>query len=228
MHLKENTMFSVLTISILKAISKAIFIGFFTGFVASIPLGPSGLESVSRSLTKGFREGFKVSLGAVSADIVYIIIINLGLLTIFSKNPKFHSLFWIISGIVLLISTKISLSSKKSALELDKFALRPASNGFLTGFFITFLNPTTPSLWIALSGTVFNVWRHHGRLFFILSMSAMIIGSITWFCFLNILVSKGIKKLNPNFATSTTKLLDYFLLALGVIFVILGIYRFIF
>jgi threonine/homoserine/homoserine lactone efflux protein len=209
-------------------ILKAILIGFFTGFLASIPLGPSGLESVSRSITKGFREGFKVSLGAVSADIVYIVIINLGFLTFFTKSPKSYSMFWVVSGIVLIISTKISLNRKHSDLSLDNASFRHASNGFLTGFFITFLNPTTPSLWIALSGTVFNVWRHSGKLFFALSISSMIIGSITWFCFLNILVSRGVKKLNPNFAAGTTKLLDYFLFALGIIFVILGIYRFIF
>jgi len=215
-------MFSVFTIF------KAIFWGFFIGFVASIPLGPSGLESVSRSITKGFREGFKVSLGAVSADIVYIIIINLGFLTFFTKSPKSYSLFWVISGIVLIISTKISLNSKHEDSSLDKSSFRHASNGFLTGFFITFLNPTTPSLWIALSGTVFNVWRHSGRIFFMISISSMIIGSITWFCFLNILVSRGVKKLDPKFTNGTTKLLDYFLFALGIIFVILGIYRFIF
>ena len=215
-------MFSVFTIF------KAILWGFFIGFVASIPLGPSGLESVSRSITKGFREGFKVSLGAVSADIVYIIIINLGFLTFFTKSPKSYSLFWVISGIVLIISTKISLNSKHEDSSLDKSSFRHASNGFLTGFFITFLNPTTPSLWIALSGTVFNVWRHSGRIFFMLSISSMIIGSITWFCFLNILVSRGVKKLDPKFTNGTTKLLDYFLFALGIIFVILGIYRFIF
>jgi threonine/homoserine/homoserine lactone efflux protein len=209
-------------------IFKAIFIGFFTGFVASIPLGPSGLESVSRSLSKGFREGFKVSLGAVSADIVYIIIINLGLFTIFTKNPKFHSLFWVVSGIVLILSTKISSKSKNLDLKLEKSINRHSSNGFLTGFLITFLNPTTPSLWIALSGTVFNVWKHHGRIFFMLSISSMIIGSISWFCVLNFLVSRGFKKLNPNFANNTTKILDYFLLALGIIFIILGSYNFIF
>jgi threonine/homoserine/homoserine lactone efflux protein len=209
-------------------IFKAMLIGFFTGFVASIPLGPSGLESVSRSITKGFREGFKVSLGAVSADIVYIIIINLGLVEVFTKNPKFHSLFWIISGIVLILSTKTSFKSTNPDLKLEKSTFRHASNGFLTGFFITFLNPTTPSLWIALSGTVFNVWRHHGRMFFIFSISSMIIGSITWFCFLNILVSRGFRKFNPKFTSNTTKFSDYFLLALGIIFIILGFYKFIF
>ena len=215
-------MFSVFTIF------KAILIGFFTGFVASIPLGPSGLESVSRSLSKGFREGFKVSLGAVSADIVYIIIINLGLFTIFTKNPRFHSLFWVVSGIVLILSTKISFKSKNLDLKLEKSISRHSSNGFLTGFLITFLNPTTPSLWIALSGTVFNVWKHHGRIYFIFSICSMIIGSISWFCVLNFLVSRGFKKLNPNFTNNTTKFLDYFLLALGIIFIILGAYKFIF
>ena len=209
-------------------IFKAILVGFFTGFIASIPLGPSGLESVSRSLSKGFKEGFKVSLGAVSADIVYIIIINLGLFTIFTKNPKFHSLFWVVSGIVLILSIKLSSKSRNLDLKLEKSISRHSSNGFLTGFLITFLNPTTPSLWIALSGTVFNVWKHHGRIFFMFSISSMIIGSISWFCVLNFLVSKGFKKLNPNFANTTTKFLDYFLLALGIIFIILGSYNFIF
>ena len=209
-------------------IFKAILVGFCTGFVASIPLGPSGLESVNRSLSNGFREGFKVSLGAVSADIAYIIIINLGLFTIFTKNPKFHSLFWVVSGIVLILSTKISFKSNHLDLKLEKSINRHSSNGFLTGFLITFLNPTTPSLWIALSGTVFNVWKHHGRIFFIFSISSMIIGSITWFCFLNISVSRGFKKLNSNYTNKTSELLDYFLLALGIIFIILGFYKFIF
>ncbi|MDR3597145.1 LysE family transporter [Clostridium sp.] len=209
-------------------IFQAILVGFSTGFIASIPLGPSGLESVSRSISKGFKEGFKVSLGAVSADIAYIIIINLGLFTILTRNPKFHSLFWLVSGIVLILSNRISFKSKNLDFELEKSVYKSNSNGFLTGFLITFLNPTTPSLWIALSGTIFNVWRHRGGIFFIFSISSMIIGSITWFCFLNILVSKGFKKFNPNFTNNTSKFMNYLLFTLGVIFVIWGAYKFIF
>jgi threonine/homoserine/homoserine lactone efflux protein len=122
----------------------------------------------------------------------------------------------------------MSFKSKNLDLKLEKSINRHSSNGFLTGFLITFLNPTTPSLWIALSGTVFNVWKHHGRTFFMFSISSMIIGSITWFCFLNILVSRGVKKLNPNYTNNTTKFLDYFLFVLGIIFIILGSYKFIF
>lgn len=212
----------------MKIILNAILFAFFTGFVASIPLGPSGLESVSRSISKGFRAGFKVSLGAVSADIAYIIIINLGLLTIFTKNTKMNGLFWIVSGFFLILSTRISLKPKRSDSRLQKAICRHASNGFVTGFLITFLNPTTPSIWIALSGTLFNVWKHHGNLFFTVSILSMIMGSITWFCVLNILVSISFKKVNANFTNNTTKILDYFLIALGIGFVIWGTYKFIF
>ncbi len=208
-------------------ICKAICIGFLTGFTASIPLGPSGLESVNRSMSKGFKEGFKVSLGAVSADLLYIVIINLGLFTLLSKHRHFQSIFWITSGIILIIFNHFSFNdnTKKNSSKtiLDKYT----SSGFLTGFLITFVNPTTPSLWIALSTTVLSVWRYHGRIYFLTSVSSMMLGSITWFCLLNILVSKGVKKLKADYTKTTSRLLNYFLTILGISFIILGIVKFI-
>lgn len=210
-------------------ILKAIAVGFFTGFVASIPLGPSGLESVNRSISHGFRSGLKVSLGAVSADITYIIIINLGIFNIFNNHPRFEGLFWIISGIVLFIFSRISSkSSNSSHSKFENVLSQYTSNGFLAGFLITFLNPTTPSLWIALSGTVLSLWRIRGKIFFIFSVTSMIIGSITWFCLLNILASKGFKSLKTDYTKNTSNLLNHFLLILGVIFILWGFYKFIF
>ncbi|WP_293982222.1 LysE family transporter [uncultured Clostridium sp.] len=208
-------------------ICKAICIGFVTGFTASIPLGPSGLESVNRSISKGFKEGFKVSLGAVSADLLYIVIINLGLFTLLSKYRHFQSIFWIISGIILIIFNHLSfndnIKKNDSKTILDKYT----SSGFLTGFLITFVNPTTPSLWIALSTTVLSVWRYHGRIYFLTSISSMMLGSVTWFCLLNILVSKGVKKIKSDYTKTTSKLLNYFLMLLGISFIILGVVKFI-
>ena len=214
-------MFSLFTIC------KAIFIGFITGFTASIPLGPSGLESVNRSISKGFKEGFKVSLGAVSADLLYIVIINLGLFTLLSRHRNFKSIFWIVSGIILIIFNNISFKDDKNKIHSTNLLNKYTSNGFVTGFLITFVNPTTPSLWIALSTTVFSVWRYHGRIYFLTSVSSMIVGSVAWFCLLNILVSKGVRNLNPNHTKTTSKLLNYFLMILGISFIVLGILEFI-
>lgn len=209
-------------------IIQAILIGFPTGFIASIPLGPSGLESVNRSISNGFREGFKVSLGAVCADVICLIIINLGLFHILDTHHHFKGLFWIISGVILILFNKFSFSDNNSDSKLQRILYKYASNGFLAGFLITFLNPTTPSLWIALSGTVLSIWRLNGRIFFTFSVSSMILGSITWFGLLNILASKGFKTLKPDYTNVTSKLLKYFLFVLGILFIIWGSYKFIF
>lgn len=208
-------------------ICKAICIGFLTGFTASIPLGPSGLESVNRSMSKGFKEGFKVSLGAVTADLSYIVIINLGLFTILSRHRHFQSIFWILSGIILIIFNRLSYNDNPQENRSKNFLNKYTSSGFVTGFLITFINPTTPSLWIALSTTVLSVWRYHGRIYFLTSVSSMMIGSITWFCLLNVLVSKGVKKIKADYTQKTSKLLNYFLILLGISFIILGIIKFI-
>lgn len=208
-------------------ICKAICIGFLTGFTASIPLGPSGLESVNRSMSKGFKEGFKVSLGAVTADLSYIVIINLGLFTILSRHRHFQSIFWIASGIILIIFNRLSFNDNPQKNSSENFLNKYTSSGFVTGFLITFINPTTPSLWIALSTTVLSVWRYHGRIYFLTSVSSMMIGSVTWFCLLNVLVSKGVKKIKADYTQKTSKLLNYFLILLGISFIILGIIKFI-
>ncbi|WP_294154067.1 LysE family transporter [uncultured Clostridium sp.] len=208
-------------------ICKAICIGFLTGFTASIPLGPSGLESVNRSMSKGFKEGFKVSLGAVTADLSYIVIINLGLFTILSRYRHFQSVFWIVSGIILIIFNRLSSNGNPQKDSSKNFLNKYTSNSFITGFLITFINPTTPSLWVALSTTVLSVWRYHGRIYFLTSVTSMMIGSVTWFGLLNVLVSKGVKKIKADYTKTTSKLLNYFLILLGISFIILGIIRFI-
>ncbi|AOR24870.1 LysE family transporter [Clostridium taeniosporum] len=209
-------------------IFKPLLIGFMTGFVSAIPLGPSGLEAINRSISHGFREGYKVSLGAVSADLFYIIIINLGLFNILSNNRKFEGLFWIVSGFVLLFFNNICNNKCSNKLNTRSNISSSSSNSFLAGFFITFLNPTTPSLWIALSGTILSVWRLHGRVYFSFALISMILGSLTWFFILNILSIKGIKMCKDDFSKKTSKILNYFLFLLSIVFIIWGLLKFIF
>ena len=144
-----------------------------------------------------------------------------------SKHRNFQSIFWIVSGVILILFNRLSFTDSKKKTDSKNLLNKYTSNGFVTGFLITFVNPTTPSLWIALSTTVLSVWRYHGRIYFLTSVSSMMIGSITWFCLLNILVSKGVRKLKSDYTKTTSKLLNYFLMILGISFIILGIFKFI-
>lgn len=201
-------------------IIRASLMGFLSGLFASIPLGPAGLESINRSISKGFWSGFKVSIGAVLADYTYLVIINLGLFDIINSSKLSAGLFWIISGIVLFLFATISKKNTISANILTNHK----SGGFISGFIITFINPVTFSFWIAFSSTVISVWRSYGIIFFYVSFLFMLLGSITWFIILNTLASKGLNLLKKDISNVTSNLLTYILYIISISFTLYGIY----
>ena len=198
---------------------KYLVIAFFTGFTISIPLGPSGIESVNRSISLGFREGLKVSIGAILADMTYLLIINLGLMNFLNSSNKCKGLFWIISGTILTI---FNLYSKKNKNKIKNMNFSK-SNGLMSGYIITLLNPMTPSLWLALSGTVLHSWYDEGKIIFLMCLVLLMLGSLSWFTILNLLATKGFKFFNKNVKKKTSSILDYVLLFLGIAFIILGL-----
>ncbi|SHE87546.1 LysE family transporter [Clostridium fallax] len=208
----------------------AVSAGFSTGFIYSIPLGPSGIESVNKSISKGFNEGFKVSVGAVLADVFYFLLINLGLANLLNSNPKTEGLFWVICGLILIIFGQLTKKNteKSSSILKFKFLKDTKLGGIITGFFLTALNPMTPSLWLALSGTIIPVWRDSGTLYYFTAIISMIVGSLAWFAIINALACKGIKIFKKNQTTKTFFLLKYILIILGLGFIVFGLYKLIF
>lgn len=198
---------------------KAIVSGFTTGITICIPLGPSGIESIKRTAAFNFLEGFKVSLGAIAADISCMILINFGLAAIFLKSRRTEGVFWIISGILLMLFSAFSNEKRETQKEFSFKA-------FPTGFLITFLNPMTPALWIALTGTILNVWRSIGLTYYCIFIISLILGMISWFALLNYLALKGIRMLNNKTSGKASLILKYTLLALSFGFIIYGVYQF--
>lgn len=208
---------------------RSIISGFTVGMLICIPLGPSGLESIRRTVCSGFKEGFKVSLGAIGADMTYLMIINLGLARLFSGNNKKEGVFWIVSGLLLLLFNEISNDCKKKG-KLNSFININTTNinGLTAGFIITFMNPMTPTLWLGLSGTTLSYWKSIGPFYYLTFIVLLITGMVSWFALLNYLALKGFKMLSSDASTKTSFLLRYVLLVLGIGFIIWGIVRFVF
>ena len=210
-------------------ILKAIFLGLTTGFVVALPLGPAGIESVKRTMSNSLKEGFIVSLGAVAADMAYLLIINCGLSNILSKNNTTEAFFWIISGLILCFISYKSLNRNKSIPvdsqnKYDQLFSKLSSAPFLAGFAITFTNPMTPSLWITLSGTVIKAWQFN-TLYYYTFISSILLGMIGWFLLLNYLAFKGMKTLTPSTSNKTSQFLMLIISVVGVIFVIFGLVK---
>lgn len=206
-----------------RLLGKTILCGLATGFTLAIPLGPSGIESVKRSIDNGFWGGFKVSLGAIAADYTYILLINLGLATLLKLNSNAEGFFWIVSGCILVLFNNMSQKSNNKFTNLINSDHKYA--GFLSGYILTFINPMTPSLWLVVSGTIMSFWRDDGHMCYIFGILAMLCGTLCWFALLNLLATKGIKYFKKDISGKTSNFIRYFMLVLGICFAIYGLYK---
>ncbi|MFA9397479.1 MAG: LysE family translocator [Clostridiaceae bacterium] len=210
-------------------ILKAIFLGFITGFIFALPLGPAGIEAVKRTISDGFKKGFTVSIGTLTADLTYIILINLGLSKLLSSNKKTEALFWLISGFVLSFIGYNSIKKskdKRSNTGIFKNS-KIKSMPFLAGFIITFSNPLTASCWITLSGTVIRAWYYVGPLYYYLFIFSIILGMFAWMLLLNISALKGVKFLTPSSTKKTSQILIYSIFFIGLGFIFFGFTMFV-
>lgn len=208
---------------------KAVFSGLFTGLLVSIPLGPAGLESIKRTISKGYREGIALSLGAISGDALDIFLINFGLLNILSGNKRAEALFWIFSGIVLLAVGFLSIKGDEKIKELETHPhllenKKLRSFPFITGFLLVFLNPLTHSLWITMSGTVIRVWSYTGKVSYYTFLASIIVGMVMWFSMLNFFALRGHRKISVSSSQKISKILMWIIMIMGVGFLIFGFY----
>lgn len=211
-------------------IIKAIFFGITTGFILSIPIGPTAMESIKRTVSKNFREGFTVSLGALGAHVFYLILINCGLANILRQSRGTESLFWIISGLILTLIGYTSINHKNGNVTfITKFmkSLNLSSLPFLTGFFITVSNPMTPTIWLTLSGTVIRAWYYINKTCYYIFIISILIGMTLWFALLNFLAHKGFNLLGKNGSHKTISFLMWGTLLVGILFVGYGFYDFV-
>lgn len=212
--------------SIILNILKSVCFGFGTGFAISIPPGPAAIEAVNRSVANGARAGLKVSLGAVLGDFTLVIIVNLGLLKFLINNPTSEGIFWIFSGFLLLTFAYLNSKGNGESKLLLKISSNPKLGGVFVGFLMTLLNPTSISLWMAVSSTIFTLWLDKGIFYFLCSISTMFIGSFTWFVILNLFSSRGFKLLKKDVSKNTSKLLTIVLVIISIAFVVLGTLKF--
>lgn len=212
---------------------RAVFSGLLTGLLVSIPLGPAGLESIKRTISRGYKEGFMVSLGAISGDTLDIVLINFGLYNLLSGHKRTEAVFWIISGTVLTIIGYLSVKGDERVkkLETDPDVIKNKklrSMPFIVGFLIVVSNPLTHSLWFTMSGTVIRVWHYRGALPYYIFIASIVAGMIIWFSLLNFLVLKGHKKLSISSSNKISTVLMWVILIVGIVFIIFGTYTLIF
>lgn len=150
------------------------------GFALSAPIGPINAAQIDRGMKYGFIHAWMVGLGAMCADILYMILIYFGLSNIF-HIPALTIVLWMIGSIILMylgLDTLLHIPHLAWTSTLNR---ESNMKSLLTGFFLAGSNPMNFIFWFGIYGSVLaETVQKKGHLGFIGNSSGIFIGIFIW------------------------------------------------
>jgi threonine/homoserine/homoserine lactone efflux protein len=197
------------------------------GVVLAFMVGPVFFTLIETSITKGFKAGLFFDLGAITADIIFILIALYGTSKILEKVRDDPALL-IFGGVILIAYGVISyIRTAKSFIKIvrEHYAVKVKKDLgglFLKGFLLNFVNFGVLAGWI---GTIIMAnaltSSDRGVLFFLVTVL------VTFFLtdLLKISLAKKLKsRLTPRFIFRTKKWVSILIISFGVLLLVEGIF----
>lgn len=128
--------------------------GILLGLGVAIPIGPLNILIMNYSLSS-FGCGFALGMGAMSADILYFVLLTLGVLAVFDNTWIFKSIA-IFGAIFLLYMAWACYKNASKMLAKISCAERGESllACYLKGLGLNSINPFIVGFWLSLSSVV--------------------------------------------------------------------------
>lgn len=128
--------------------------GILLGLGVAIPIGPLNILIMNYSLSS-FGRGFALGMGAMSADILYFVLLSLGVLVVFD-NPWIFKSIAIFGAIFLLYMAWTCYKNASKMLAKISCAERGESllACYLKGLGLNSINPFIVGFWLSLSSVV--------------------------------------------------------------------------
>ena len=190
----------------------------YLGISLSAPVGPINAAQMETGLRKGFSYAWLFGLGAILADIVYMILVYFGLAT-YMNIPIIQTFLWLFGAFVLIYSGVESLASSIQANEKSLQRNVTKFHSFRTGFFMSLMNPLSILFWIGIYGSVLAETANHlsTRQIFINSC-AIILGIFLWDYTIALLSSIFRRFLTDRFLRAVSLLSGISLIGFGLYF----------
>jgi threonine/homoserine/homoserine lactone efflux protein len=174
-----------------------IYKGVLIGILVSAPMGPIGLLCIQRTLNKGQWHGFFSGVGAAFSDLLYAIVICLGM-GIVVDFVEGHQYILKIIGSVFLIAFGIYTFQSNPSKRLKK--PQENTNSFpqdtITAFLLTLSNPLIIFFYIGLFAR-FNFINPDEKLFsMLLGLFSVLTGALAWWFIITFFVGKLRKVIN--------------------------------
>ena len=128
--------------------------GILLGLGVAIPIGPLNILIMNYSLSS-FGRGFALGMGAMSADILYFVLLSLGVLVVFD-NPWIFKSIALFGAIFLLYMAWACYKNASKMLAKISNTERGESllACYLKGLGLNSINPFIVGFWLSLSSVV--------------------------------------------------------------------------
>jgi threonine/homoserine/homoserine lactone efflux protein len=197
------------------------------GVILAFMVGPVFFTLIETSITKGFKAGLFFDLGALAADIVFILIALYGTSKILEKVRDDPGLL-IFGGVILVAYGVISyIRTAKSFIKIvrEHYAVKVKKDLgglFLKGFLLNFVNFGVLAGWI---GTIImaNALTSSDRGVFLFLTTVLVAFFLT--DLLKITLAKKLKnRLTPRVVFKTKKWISILIIGFGVLLLVEGIF----
>lgn len=190
--------------------------GFLISIVATFPIVVVSAIAIARTLRGGYKDGFFTLLGSSFADLLAFFIILSGLSFSFTRNPDVRLVLSLIaSAVTILIGISVVKNKNKNESKIKKLdgdEIEEETNNFLSGFFVTILNPYQ---FIAYSVFITSLSIHYYSKVLIRTFSAgAFFGSFIWAIVVPLLVIK----LKQRYTDRVNKVYPY----IGYVIILVG------
>ena len=136
-------------------IAQAFLNGILIGLGLSILVGPILIILITSSIEKGTSAGFNIAAGIWLSDLLFIILVGLGLRSIssFIEQDGIAKIIGLIGGAILMV---YGIYEYKRKPHFDKEKIKPFEYAtlFIKGFMVNTVNPFTFIFWIGLIGSL--------------------------------------------------------------------------
>jgi threonine/homoserine/homoserine lactone efflux protein len=124
------------------------------GLSLAAPIGPINAAQLDRGIKNGFLHSWMVGVGAMVADMLYMLLVYMGVVQ-FLEIPIVKTFLWLFGFFVLVYTGMECIwTAGKISSQARRKKEEPISKSFLSGFLMSLSNPLTILFWLGIYGSV--------------------------------------------------------------------------
>ncbi|OCA81117.1 amino acid transporter [Pradoshia sp. D12] len=195
----------------------------YLGISLSAPIGPINAAQMEIGLRHGFLNAWVFGLGAILADICYMLVVYTGLAQ-YMQVPLIQTFLWLFGAFVLTYSGVESLVAVYHKKNQSNIRNKDITRSFRSGFFMSLLNPLSILFWLGIYGSVLaKTVSHLSPQQIIINSLAILLGILIWDYSMAMMASIFRRYLTNKLLAGISIISGISLVGFGIYFGVMGV-----